>query len=209
MKELESYKWRYATKKFDPKRKVSNYNIDVIKKAISLAPSSYGLQLFKVLIIENQKIKNRLRKVSYNQSQISDASHIFVFCNSTKIVEKDIDIYVENTSVIQEKKITEIQGYGDFLKKSLLKKDHREITIWTTNQVYIALSYLMTICASMKLDTCPIEGFESEKYNTILNLSQTNFSSSVVAAVGYRSEEDKSQHDKKVRKSFDQLFETI
>ena len=90
-----------------------------------------------------------------------------------------------------------------------MKKDRREITIWTTNQVYIALSYLMTICASMKLDTCPIEGFESEKYNTILNLNQTNFSSSVVAAVGYRSEEDKSQHNKKVRKSFDQLFETI
>ena len=98
-----------CTKKFDPKRRVSNSNIDVIKKAISLAPSSYGLQLFKVLIIENQKVKNRLRKVSYNQSQISDASHIFVFCNSTKIVEKDIDIYVENTSVIQEKKLAKFK----------------------------------------------------------------------------------------------------
>ena len=209
MNELDSYKWRYATKKFDPFKKVSKTKIEVIKKAISLAPSSYGLQLFKVLIIENQAIKDKLRKVSYNQSQISDASHIFVFCNSIKIIENDIDIYLKNKSLIQEKKISEIQGYGDFLKKNLLNKDQKDITIWTSNQVYIALSYLMTICASMKLDTCPIEGFESEKYNSILNLNETNFSSSVVAAVGYRSKDDLSQHDKKVRKSFDQLFETI
>lgn len=206
---IDHYKWRYATKKFDAKKKISDSNIELIKESISLAPTSYGLQLFKVIIVENQEIKNELKKASYNQSQISDASHIFVFCNSTKIIGDDIDTYIKNKSSIQNKPISEISGYGDFLKTTLLKKEHKKVSIWTANQVYIALSHLMTFCPSIGIDSCPVEGFDSYKYNEILNLNNRNLNSTVVAAVGYRSNKDSSQYEKKIRKSNDELFETI
>ena len=209
MNVIDQYKWRYATKKFDAKKKISDSNIELIKESISLAPTSYGLQLFKVIIVENQEIKNKLKKASYNQSQISDASHIFVFCNSTKIIGDDIDTYIKNKSSIQNKPISEISGYGDFLKTTLLKKEHKKVSIWTANQVYIALSHLMTFCPSIGIDSCPVEGFDSYKYNEILNLNNRNLNSTVVAAVGYRSNKDSSQYEKKIRKSNDELFETI
>lgn len=209
MNVIDNYNWRYATKKFDPSKKVSNSNIESIKESITLAPTSYGLQLFKVFVVENQEIKEKLRKASFNQSQISDASHTFIFCNYTKVLESDIDMYIKNKSIIQNKPLSEIKGYGDFLKKTLLKKNDDEISIWATNQVYIALSHLMTYCCSIQVDSCPIEGFESSKYNQILKLKGSNLNSTVVAAVGYRSIEDLSQFEKKIRKSNDELFETI
>lgn len=209
MNVIDQYKWRYATKKFDTKKKISNSNIELIKESISLAPTSYGLQLFKVIIVEKKEIKDDLKKASFNQSQISDASHIFIFCNSTKIVENDIDTYIKNKAAIQNKTISEISGYGDFLKDTLLKKEHNKISTWTANQVYIALSHLMTFCPSLGIDSCPIEGFEASKYNKILKLNNRNLNSTVVAAVGYRSNKDSSQYEKKIRKSNDELFETL
>jgi nitroreductase len=105
--------------------------------------------------------------------------------------------------------ITKNEGYGVFLKKNLLKKETEETSIWTNNQVYIALANLMTTCASLKIDSCPIEGFEASKYNEILNINERNMNAAVVCAVGYRSKLDTSQHEKKVRKSSQDLFEII
>tara|TARA_B100000965_G_C19583706_1_gene754732 strand:- start:1356 stop:1985 length:630 start_codon:yes stop_codon:yes gene_type:complete len=204
---IDYYKWRYATKKFSPDKKIPISDIEIIKESIRLAPTSYGLQLFKVIIIENQLKKEALRKLSYNQSQFSDASHLFIFCNSTKIFEKDIDLYIENKSISQEKSLEENKGYGDFLKKTLLNKSSEEISEWTKNQIFIALAHLMTACASLKIDSCPIEGFDTSKYNEFLDINKKSLSAGVVAAIGYRSESDDSQYDKKVRKSIKDIFE--
>ena len=209
MSTIDYYNWRYATKEFNSEKKITNSDLEIIKESIRLSPSSYGLQLFKVFIIESQKLKDKLRKVSFNQSQISDASHLFVFCNYTKVIEKDIDLYIQNKSLIQQMPITKNEGYGVFLKKNLLKKETEETSIWTNNQVYIALANLMTTCASLKIDSCPIEGFEASKYNEILNINERNMNAAVVCAVGYRSKLDTSQHEKKVRKSSQDLFEII
>lgn len=209
MSTIDYYNWRYATKEFNSEKKITNSDLEIIKESIRLSPSSYGLQLFKVFIIESQKLKDKLRKVSFNQSQISDASNLFVFCNYTKVLEKDIDLYIQNKSIIQQMPISKNEGYGVFLKKNLLKKETEETSIWTNNQVYIALANLMTTCASLKIDSCPIEGFEPSKYNEILNLNEKNMNAAVVCAVGYRSKLDTSQHEKKVRKSSQDLFEII
>tara|TARA_B110001452_G_scaffold3546_1_gene3204 strand:- start:330 stop:959 length:630 start_codon:yes stop_codon:yes gene_type:complete len=209
MSTIDYYNWRYATKEFNSEKKITNSDLEIIKESIRLSPSSYGLQLFKVFIIESQKLKDKLRKVSFNQSQISDASHLFVFCNYTKVLEKDIDLYIQNKSLIQQMPITKNEGYGVFLKKNLLKKETEETSIWTNNQVYIALANLMTTCASLKIDSCPIEGFEASKYNEILNINERNMNAAVVCAVGYRSKLDTSQHEKKVNKSCDDFLEII
>ena len=206
---LDYYNWRYATKHFNPKKNIAESDLELIKEAIRLAPSSYGLQLFKVIIIKDENLKRKLKSASYNQSQISDASHLFVFCNYTKIFEKDIDLYIDTKSKIQKQPINKLQGYGEFLKNNLLKKNTTETSIWTTNQVYIALAHLMTACATLQIDSCPIEGFDVKKYNEILELEDRHMNAAVVAPIGYRSETDKSQNDKKVRKSSGILFESI
>ena len=199
------YNWRYATKQFDADKPILSKDMNILKEAIRLSPTSYGLQLFKVFIIEDQKLKRKLRSYSYNQSQISDCAAVFVFCNYTKVSDVDIDRFIELKSSIQEKELSKLNKYGDFLKSTLLKKPSNEVSIWTANQVYIALGNLMTSCAALKIDSCPIEGFQAEEYNKILELE--NMNSAVVAAVGYRSSNDFSQKDKKVRKKMNSIFE--
>ena len=206
---VDYYNWRYATKKFNSKKKVAPSDLELIKEAVRLAPSSYGLQLFKVIIIENQELKNKLTDSSYNQNQIIDCSHLFVFCNYTKVLEKDIDLFISTKSKVNKHPINELQGYGSFLKNNLLKKEPKETSIWTTNQVYIALAHLMTACATLQIDSCPIEGFKADDYNSILDLNNRHMNAAVVAAVGYRSDSDLTQEQKKVRKSSSLLFETI
>ena len=196
-------------KKFNSKKKVAPSDLELIKEAVRLAPSSYGLQLFKVIIIENQELKNKLIDSSYNQNQIIDCSHLFVFCNYTKVLEKDIDLFISTKSKVNKHPINELQGYGSFLKNNLLKKEPKETSIWTTNQVYIALAHLMTACATLQIDSCPIEGFKADDYNAILDLNNRHMNAAVVAAVGYRSDSDLTQEQKKVRKSSSLLFETI
>ena len=206
---LDHYNWRYATKKFNPKKNLAESDLELIKEAIRLAPSSYGLQLFKVIIVKNEELKSKLKSASYNQSQISDASHLFVFCNYTKVFEQDIDLFIDTKSKIQKQPVNELQGYGEFLKKNLLNKPPSETAIWTTNQVYIALAHLMTACATLQIDSCPIEGFDIKKYNEILELDERHMNAAVVAPVGYRSNLDNSQNDEKVRKSSGILFEEM
>ncbi|MBM77488.1 MAG: NAD(P)H-dependent oxidoreductase [Crocinitomicaceae bacterium] len=198
------YNWRYATKKFDSSKNISKKEMEILKESIRLSPTSYGLQLFKVFIIEDENLKSKLKKVSYNQSQISDSSALFVFCNFTKVKESDINDFIKLKSSIQGIELSTLNKYGDFLKSTLLNKPENETAVWTANQVYIALGNLMTSCAALKIDSCPIEGFQSEKYNTILGLK--NMNSAVIAAVGYRSSEDESQNENKVRKKSNSLF---
>lgn len=201
------YKWRYATKKFDPDKTVDEKDINILKESIRLSPSSYGLQLFKVLVIENKELKEKLKGVSFNQPQISDCSALFVFCNFTKVTSSDIDGFIHLKSSVQDIMISNLKKYSDFLKSTLLSMPSEEVSIWTANQVYIALGNLMTSCAALKIDSCPIEGFQADKYNEILNLK--NMNAAVVASVGYRSNDDLSQENKKVRKNSASLFEHI
>lgn len=201
------YKWRYATKKFDSDKNIDEKEMNILKESIRLSPSSYGLQLFKVLVIENKELKDKLKEVSFNQSQISDCSALFVFCNFTKVTSSDIDGFIQLKSSVQDIMISNLSKYGDFLKSTLLTMPSKEVSIWTANQVYIALGNLMTSCAALKIDSCPIEGFQADKYNDILNLK--NMNAAVVASVGYRSNDDLSQESEKVRKNSASLFEHI
>lgn len=201
------YKWRYATKKFDSDKTIDEKEMNILKESIRLSPSSYGLQLFKVLVIENKELKDKLKEVSFNQSQISDCSALFVFCNFTKVTSSDIDGFIQLKSSVQDIMISNLSKYGDFLKSTLLTMPSEEVSIWTANQVYIALGNLMTSCAALKIDSCPIEGFQADKYNDILNLK--NMNAAVVASVGYRSNDDLSQESEKVRKNSASLFEHI
>ena len=206
---IENQNWRYATKKFDATKKIAPADLEILKEAIRLSTSSYGLQLYKVFIIENPEIRAQLQPVSWGQSQIVDASHLFVFANYTDVQESHIDDYIENIAQTRGISIEAVKGYGDFMKNSLVGLSQEKKAIWTSKQTYLALGNLLNAAAELKIDVTPMEGFEPEKYNEILGLNALGLNASLVATVGYRHEEDATQHLAKVRKSTEELFETI
>ncbi len=206
---IENLKWRYATKKFDPSRKVSEADLEKIKEAVSLSASSYGLQAYKVLIIEDLELRKKLQPASWGQSQITDASHLVVFCNYTKVNPEVIDGYLKLKATTQGLNFEDLKGYGDFMKSKIGALPEDAVKAWTAKQTYIGLGNLLAASAELKIDTCPMEGFESDQYEEILGLSKKGLSAAVIATIGYRSKEDATKDSKKVRKPVTELFETI
>jgi len=206
---INNLKWRYATKQFDSTKKISDKDLEILKEAIQLSVSSYGLQLYKVLIVENKKLREKLKPASWNQSQITDASHLVIFCNYTKVVEKNIDDYIHLIASTQNLNSENLKGYGDFMKEKVFEMPENIRENWTSKQTYLALGNLLIACAELKIDACPMEGFEVEKYNEILELKNKGLSASVIATIGYRAQEDETYKRAKVRKPISELFETI
>lgn len=203
---IEDLKWRYATKKFDSTKKVSAEDLETLLEATRLSASSYGLQPYHIFIIENRELREKLKPFSWNQSQITDASHLIVFANKQSFGEELVDEYLDNVTRTRGLANEAVQGYSDFMKSKLMGLPDDVKSSWTSRQVYLALGNVMTVAASMKIDTCPIEGFENEKYNEILELKDSNLNAAVVLAIGYRAETDSTQHLPKVRYKKEKLF---
>ena len=203
---IENQNWRYATKKFDITKKISSEDLQILKEAIRLSSSSYGLQPYKVIIIENNELREKLQPVSWGQSQIVDASQLIIFANQTNIGDGEIDAYLENISKIRQIPVESLAGYGGFMKSKITALTTEQKSIWTAKQAYLALANLLNAAAELKIDVTPMEGFESEKYNEILNLTEKGLNAAVVATIGYRHNDDATQHYKKVRKSMEELF---
>lgn len=203
---IETLNWRYATKKFDATKKISNEDLDTLKEVIRLSASSYGLQPYKVLIIENPELRAKLQPVSWGQSQIVDASHLLVFANMTDFGGEQIDAFLNNIVKTRQIPMDAIAGYGDFMKSKLTTLPADKLSNWTSKQTYIALGNLLSAAAELKIDATPMEGFEAEQVNEILGLNELGLNASLIATLGYRHEEDATQHYAKVRKSNEELF---
>lgn len=206
---IEHRTWRYATKKFDATKKVSEQDLETLLEATRLSASSYGLQPYHVFVISDQEVREQLKPASWGQSQITDASHLIVFANTKDFGEELVDDYLANVSETRNIPSEGLKGYSDFMKSKLMDLSEELKNQWTAKQAYIAFGNLMQAAAELKIDTCPMEGFEPEKYNEILGLDEKNLNAAVVLAIGYRSEEDATQHLPKVRKSKEELFTLI
>lgn len=203
---LENQNWRYATKKYDAAKKITAKDLESLKEAIRLSASSYGLQPYKVLLIENPELREKLKAAAYGQTQITDASLIVVFANETNFNETHVDGFINNISQTREVPAENLSGYGDYMKGTLMALPTEVRTIWTAKQTYIALANLLAAGAELKIDVTPMEGFNAADFNEILGLNEKGLNAAVIAAVGYRHEEDGTQHLKKVRKSNEELF---
>ncbi len=206
---IEDLNWRYATKKFDPTKKVSTEDLETIKESLRLAASSYGLQTLKYLIIENPVIREQLKPASWGQTQITDASHLIVLCSYNDVTSEHVDEYLENVAATRNVPLESTAQYGDFMKATISKLTLEEKSIWSSKQAYIALGQALHTCANLRIDSTPMEGFDAKAYDDILGLSAQNLTASVVLVIGYRHEEDQTQHLPKVRKSNEVIFETI
>ncbi len=206
---IENQNWRYATKKFDSTKSISNNDLETLKEAIRLSASSYGLQPYKVFLIENKAIREQLKEFSWGQTQITDASHLFVFANYVDVQNDHIDNYIQNIATTRSLNVEDLQAFSDLMKAKLIDLPQDIQNNWTSKQTYLAMGNLLNAAAELKIDATPMEGFEPSKYNEILGLDKLGLNASLVVPVGYRHEEDYSQHYIKVRKSKEELFETI
>jgi nitroreductase len=206
---IESQKWRYATKKFDASKKITSEDFEILKEAIQLSTSSYGLQPYRIFIIENPELRRQLQPFAWGQSQIVEASQVIVFANITNFGEAEIDQYISNLAQTRGIPAESVKGYADFMKMKITALAEDDRNNWTSKQTYLALGNLLNAAAELKIDVTPMEGFEPEKVNELLGFNELGLNASLIATIGYRHEEDATQHYKKVRKSKEELFTTL
>jgi nitroreductase len=206
---LEHQNWRYATKKFDTTKKITTEDLNILKEAIRLSSSSYGLQPYKVIIVENPELRAQLQPAAWGQSQIVEASHLIIFANETNIGDDAIDNFLKNISETRSTPIEDLSGYGDFMKSKISTLTLEAKNIWTAKQTYLALGNLLNAAAELRIDVTPMEGFLPAQVNEILGLDKLGLNASLIATLGYRHAEDATQHYKKVRKSNEELFITL
>lgn len=197
---LQQLSWRYATKKFDPTRKISAADWAVLEQALVLTPSSYGLQPWKFIVVTDPALKTQLRPASWNQSQVEDCSHLVVFAAQQDITEADVDRFVARIAEVRGATPESLAGYRGYMVGDLVKGPrHAIIAEWAARQAYIALGNLMTSAALLGVDACPFEGLEPAKYDEILGLTGSGFATVCACPLGYRSADDKYASVPKVR----------
>ena len=200
---IKDLEWRYAVKKFDSSKEIEVSKLERIKKAFNLTATSYGLQPIKMVVLKNKDLQEKLVEFSYGQKQVAQASHLLILCIEKKIDADYISLYF--------KKVKEIRGTSDAVlepfKKALVseftKMDAKQIQHWATNQAYLAMGNLLTICAVEQLDACPMEGFLPDSYDELLNLGSKGLRSVLVLPIGYRAEDDMFSEFKKVRRDIE------
>ncbi|SHG12705.1 Nitroreductase [Flavobacterium fluvii] len=206
---IENQNWRYATKKFDSTKKITTEDLNTLKEAIRLSSSSYGLQPYKVIIVESPELRAKVQPAAWGQSQIVEASHLIIFANRTTINEDEVDAFFENISKTREIPLEALSGYQGFMKGKINELSEDAQNTWNSKQTYLALGNLLNAAAELKIDVTPMEGFDPAQVNEILGLNELGLNASLIATVGYRHEEDATQHQKKVRKSNKELFITL
>lgn len=200
MEIIKALKWRYATKKFDTNKIISNDTLQVLKESFNLTASSYGLQPVKLIIVSNKSTLKELVPISSNQQQIGQASHLFIFCVDTNVNEAYIRTYFENIKSIRNTPEATLSSFRESLISGFERKSSDDIFNWGAKQAYLALGNMLTVCAIQKIDSCPMEGFDPVAYDNYFNLKELGLRSVLVLPIGYRAGEDVFANMKKVRK---------
>jgi len=206
---IEKLQWRYATKRFDPSKILSEEKLQILKESFNLTATSYGLQPLKMLVISNPETKEKLVPLTMQQAQVNDASHVLVLCTETNMDSQFITEYFKRVEETRKTPRETLEPFEDFLKVSFSEKKSDEINQWMAKQAYLAMGNLLTVCALEDIDACPIEGFEPEKYDELLNLREKGIQSVLVLAVGYRANDDFLSKLSKVRRGVDEVVIAI
>ena len=198
---LKAMQWRYATKKFNPDKIIEEELVNEILESLRLTATSYGLQLMKVVVVEDKKVREDLVRYSFGQNQVLDASHLLVLCREKEAKFEHIEGFINDIAEIRSTEIERLEGFKNMMTNSILTKSEEWQEVWLINQVYIALGNLLTTCAMLRVDACPMEGFLSDKYDEVLELEQEGLSAVLVIPIGYRADDDKYAKVKKVRRA--------
>jgi len=214
---LNALNWRYATKMFDPTKKIPAEVWQALERALVLSPSSYGLQPYRFLVINDPAKRAALLPHSWGQKQVVEASHYVVFTARTKMTEADVDKLLKRTVEIRKlpaealsNKGSQLAAYRDMMLGDLVKGPRSHVAHeWATRQAFIALGNLMTCAALLGVDACPMEGFVPSEYDRILGLKNSGYASVVCCALGYRAAGCKYASLPKVRFELQELVQPI
>lgn len=196
---IEQLKWRYATKTFDPARAIPDEAWAAIEDSLILTPSSFGLQPWHFILVENKNLRSELLPHSWNQRQVVDCSHFLVLAAKTNMGESEIDTFLQRTVDIRGGDLESLSMYRDMMVGFTAGMDPAARLQWSKLQTYIALGQLMASAAALGIDACPMEGINPAEYDRILALPEKGLTTSVACALGYRSAGDKYADAPKVR----------
>lgn len=197
---VDALTWRYATKRFDPSKRIPADVWHALEQALVLAPSSIGLQPWKFFVVTDATVKEQLMAASYRQPQVVDCSHFVAFT-----VRRDIDAAHVDRHIARMAEVTgaTTESLGKFRTMTMRNLDKARaagtLDVWQEHQIYIALGQFMASAAILGVDTCPMEGIEPEKFDAVLGLAGSNYATAVACAAGYRLPEDKYAGMRKVR----------
>jgi nitroreductase len=200
---IKDLEWRYAVKKFDSTKEIEAPKLERIKKAFNLTATSYGLQPIKMVVLKNKALQEQLVEFSYGQQQVAQASHLLILCIEKKIDAAYISGYFDKVKKIRGTSDAVLEPFKSALVNEFANMDTSQIQQWATNQAYLAMGNLLTICAVEQIDACPMEGFLPESYDKLLKLGTKGLSSVLVLPIGYRAEDDMFSGFKKVRRDME------
>ncbi len=207
---LGALKWRYATKAFDPAKKIPTEIWQTLEKALLLSPSSYGLQPYRFLVITDSATRAELLPHSRNQKQVVDCSHFVVFAARTEISEADVDRFLRRVSEVRRIAPESLAGYRRMILEDIVHGPRARMAHeWAARQAYIALGSLMTCAAILRVDACPMEGLNPSEYDRLLHLHGSGYATVVACALGYRSPDDPYARQDKVRRDAAELVKEI
>ena len=202
---VEKLHWRYAVQKFSTK-KLPEEKVETVLKALTLTPSSFGLQPWKFVLVENPEVREELLNHAWKQRQIVDASHLLILCRLETVTHADIDKYIASIAGLRGIQEEDLAGFSRSIKKTIGNFTDEQQAEWMTKQIYIALGTFLTVCAVEYVDACPMEGFLAQEFDKVLGLQEKGLRSVVVIPFGYRADDDKHAAHKKVRYSLDETL---
>lgn len=207
---LQQLQWRYAVKRFDPVRKISEADWSLLAESLRLSPSSYGLQPWKFLVVQSPALREQLLPLSWNQKQVVDCSHFVVLATLKSVTEDYVGHFIQSLARFRGVDPSQLEGFKKSILGDVVHGDRAaKIQAWTQRQVYIAMGNLMTTAALLQIDSCPMEGLDPKKYDQVLGLEPSPYATVAAVALGFRHPEDKFQFQKKFRFPANEVFELL
>ncbi len=204
---LESLQRRYATKIFDANKKLSDIDISTLGEVLRMTPSSFWIQPWKFIIIEDQILREQIKPLSWGQRQVTEASHLIVLCAQEVVNQTDITSYINTLATAWDLDSNEILAKRDETGKVNRILHHFSDNHASDYQVHIALGFLLSACAILRIDACPMGWFDKVWVSTLLGLDNTNYHAVMMCAIGYRSSDDKNALLPKARFPLEQIVE--
>ena len=197
---ISALQWRYAVKKFDATRKIPDAQWRALIESAVLAPSSFGLQPWRFVVVQDPKLREALVAHSWGQRQVVDASHMIVFAQRKGLAAADVDRYVKRIAEVRKTPVAELDGYKNVMLGFVAQpKEKLDVDAWCGRQLYIALGQFMAAAAMLGIDSCPMEGLAPAKYDELLGLRAQGYATVCACPVGYRAPDDKYSVAPKVR----------
>lgn len=206
---IENLNWRYAAKKFDTSKQVSREDLEQIIEVFTLSPSSFWLQPWKLFVVENKDLKEKIKEKAFNQEQVWENSYLLVFARLADVTEDLVEKFLDKTAEVRGVSREDLSGYEEVLKGFINNTSKENLDVWAWEQVFLALWNVLNFLADKKIDSCPVWGFDRDSIDEILNLKEKWYKSLALLPIWYRDESDKYSSIDKVRFDKEEVSEII